>query len=646
MKELGAVQGSFLNDFLSVFTSMNKTYSVAYDALKTKDDQIEKLEEDVRKLQDTMTLLNQENSELNGQLLELRQHLRTTMQDLSRYRDMNNNDSKRANYPPFDTSGVLSSPSFDNGNQSSKAALKRSGSAGSLSISSPNFMRPRTPSRTQSAREEAYVAAGFLSDDGSNSIRSPRADLNTPRKGPMSLVAPSNWLRSFREDVQKVMDDPNRCRIISLKECLEMIEKVYDSKTIANEKAAQGIGNVPMETMEQHFFRMMEKKYGLRDLAAPHAAILLKALQVYAPEDNSVAVFQCIFRNEIEEDFRFVQKELHKSIKDLIGIKLMGKYPSKDQASVAAMVEQKMTSGFILEEEWSEIMTYLYNEVDTQTVCSVLRKHAVMEKDLESGPAVMITSPPVGSPGPSNRAQSPSATPRSAGTMSPYYNLPTSQIGQNKIKQPAGYKIGTPSTAYHSADPHKAGTIGYDRSKVRDVRRLGYSSPSLHISTYDPNKQKSRDKLRLAVPTFIKLVLDYQLQSHREFLSNFSKVFHHVDRNTDGVLSAKEFHTFYSILRRVSEDSSVLATILQRPVTSVLDSQGEGRHFDFHEVDQNGSQSVTSEEEMHTLLAIIKMLDPHQTDRITFSSAVAVLNHIQTGKFSATASDNGSTSVY
>lgn len=614
VSELRGVQSGFIVDFQQVIHSMNTSYAHVYEALHTKTQQIEQLEEDVRKLQDTLGQLNQENSDLNNQILDLRQHLRASLQDLNRHRDLH--ADKRV-YQPFDTSGALSTASVDSGT----SPRKRSSSG--TSLLSPSYMRPRTPSR--SAREESYVSAAYLPEE--QSVRS-NPGLNTPSKRPLALSAPANWLKDFREEVQRAMDT-GRCRDISLNECIEMIERVYESKAIANDKAMQNVGNVPMETIEQHAYRTLEKKYGLRDLAVVHAGMLLKAINKYAEESNEVAVFQRIFRNEIEEDFRNVQKELQKSIKDLTLVQLMGRYPTKDQATITSMLETKLSSGVILEDEWRDMVGYLYNDVDANALCMLLRKQAVMERDLSEGPAVTISTPIKNGAatipgGPS------SSSPRSAGTASPYFHLPASQINQNKIKSTnAQYNIGSPMVMHHSADALKAGTIGYDRTKMRDVRRLGYSSRTLTITVQDPNRVKEKDKLRLPFPTFLKMVLDFQMQSHLEYLSNFNKIFRHVDRNGDGVLSAKEFHTFYMILRRVTEDSSVLAVLLQKPLSSSLDLI-DRKHFDFHELDDSPPETE-SEAELQTLFALMKMLDPHETDRFTYSAAASVLHQIQTG---------------
>jgi hypothetical protein len=67
----------------------------------------------------------------------------------------------------------------------------------------------------------------------------------------------------------------------------------------------------------------MEKRYGLRNLAVEHVGMLLQAVESYAPVDTDVKVFQKIFRNEIEEDFRLIMKELQKSIRDLVLVNTM-----------------------------------------------------------------------------------------------------------------------------------------------------------------------------------------------------------------------------------------------------------------------------------------------------------------------------------
>ena len=111
-----------------------------------------------------------------------------------------------------------------------------------------------------------------------------------------------------------------------------------------------------METMEQHTFRCMEKKYGLRNLAVEHVGMFLQAIESYCEMDNDVAVFQKIFRNEVEEDFRVLQKELLKSIRDMCMVKIMERNPNKDQPTLQALLDNTISSGIIFEDDWREMV--------------------------------------------------------------------------------------------------------------------------------------------------------------------------------------------------------------------------------------------------------------------------------------------------
>lgn len=79
--------------------------------------------------------------------------------------------------------------------------------------------------------------------------------------------------------------------------------------------------------------------YRLRALAAEHAGSLIKSLDSHGASDNTVQVFHKIFRNELEEDFRFIHAELSKTIKDLTMVQMMSRSNnSKDAEGMQAKV--------------------------------------------------------------------------------------------------------------------------------------------------------------------------------------------------------------------------------------------------------------------------------------------------------------------
>lgn len=272
-----------------------------------------------------------------------------------------------------------------------------------------------------------------------------------------------------------------------------------------------------METMEQHVFRTYETKYGLRSIAVEHAGALVRSLLAHSAADNEVMVFLKIFRNELEEDFRFIQSELFTSIKDLTLVQLMSRFPNKDTVAMNVLLEQKM-NGTIYEDEWTDMTSYLYNTTDSTTLCVLLRKLAGAEKAK------------VG-----------------------YFDSP-SGVNKTPLSVNSNAKIVKPNTAYvlESAVGTSSAPVGYDKKSVKDLKRLGYSSPTLQITVKENYADARRNSLKLPFKLFLRTVLDFQLQSHLQYLQTFVRVFREIDRDVDGIISAADFKECFLMIRRAS----------------------------------------------------------------------------------------------
>ena len=133
-----------------------------------------------------------------------------------------------------------------------------------------------------------------------------------------------NWIFLFRSDLQKSMDSPAKSRLMTINECRDSVLALFDSKQVANSKSEKS-GALPVETMETHVYKVMEKKYGLRSLAAEHTGMLLTSVKRYSLQDNDILLFMKVFSNEVEEEFRDVQAELRRSITDLLRVQLMAR---------------------------------------------------------------------------------------------------------------------------------------------------------------------------------------------------------------------------------------------------------------------------------------------------------------------------------
>lgn len=59
---------------------------------------------------------------------------------------------------------------------------------------------------------------------------------------------------------------------------------------------------------------------------------IVSGIQEYSAKDNDIAVFGKILRNEVDEEFRFVQAELKTTIHDLLKMHIKAKMPYKNTA--------------------------------------------------------------------------------------------------------------------------------------------------------------------------------------------------------------------------------------------------------------------------------------------------------------------------
>jgi hypothetical protein len=628
----------FLSDFQQICHNFADERMKLIQEIQSNQETISNLQMNLSKMEEAIRVLDSEAETQNKKVLELRNHLRSSTQEINYLREStdgnlpansNNNNINNVMRKSFDNTTSLS---FGGGRErevspSPKGVRERgrsnSGAGASVNNNTVNSKRSTSTGRFQFSTpfEDRGGERGGEQNyyHNSNNRLSPhstqitassidhhshshtRLTTQSPARGTLALQSPVQWLHSFREDVQRAMDD-GRCRLISLNECRELIHQIYESKTIANEKALQGVGNVPLESMEQHSFRVLEKKYGLRSLAVGHAGMLLKALECYAVEDNEVSVFQKIFRNEIEEDFRFVQEELFKSIKELTMVQIMGRNPLKDSQHLQQLLENKLNSGSICEDEWKDMINYLYNSADATTLGVLLKRQALLERD--DGPSISAMTSPQGMDDNINN------------NNLLHTNLPGNTLFPQKVtRSNATYVMGTPNPVFHSQDAYQTGgQLGYDKNSVKDTKRLGYASPTLKIQIKDPKEQKvsRKDLLKLSFPVFMKIVLDFQLRSHMEYLANFLHLFRQFDRDVDGVLNGGEFKEFFHVLYQNTPRQN-------HNNNNNNNSPEQGLPLEYDE----------EEEELKTLLTLVKLIDPFQHDRFVFSFAVICLQKLQ-----------------
>ena len=178
-------------------------------------------------------------------------------------------------------------------------------------------------------------------------------------------------------------------RTLTLNQLREVIDAMYASKVKFDAKCDES--QLPRETMEQHLYTYLNQKYGLKKLIIEHASAVIRGVNTYSATDNDVRVFGCILRNDIDEEFRLVQRQLKNTVGELLRVYLKGKHPMKPDAAITKYLQAR-TSGHVVEAEWVEIVRYMYAEDDAATLIDLV-KTTIATKPEVANPAELEPAP-------------------------------------------------------------------------------------------------------------------------------------------------------------------------------------------------------------------------------------------------------------
>ena len=139
----------------------------------------------------------------------------------------------------------------------------------------------------------------------------------------------------------------------------EIINDIYNSKAEFDKKSDEN--KLPRETMEQHMYTYLNQKYGLKSIIIEWAYNIINGIKIFSSEDSEICLFGKILMNEIEEDARLIYSDIQKSILEYLkySIKRKNHYISANE--ISSILKEKK-NGSLTEEEWREVINYLYNE--------------------------------------------------------------------------------------------------------------------------------------------------------------------------------------------------------------------------------------------------------------------------------------------
>jgi hypothetical protein len=136
------------------------------------------------------------------------------------------------------------------------------------------------------------------------------------------------------------------------------------------------------ETLLQHMHTFLNHRFGLKSLILDAANSLIRGLNQYT-NDHTVAVFGGILRHTLDEGFRHTEVKTKKSVKELLKVYLQTKHPLKRDNMIQGMVDKRMKST-LSEEEYSDIVSYMFAPVDRVPIISTIRSLIIQQNAQEA----------------------------------------------------------------------------------------------------------------------------------------------------------------------------------------------------------------------------------------------------------------------
>lgn len=163
---------------------------------------------------------------------------------------------------------------------------------------------------------------------------------------------------------------------LMLRQLREIMSSVYQSKT-QHDQRCQDLQE-PKETLEQHLYSFLSKRYGLKSVVHEWAQTIFRSIQKYAMREVDVLVFGKILQNTLSESFVTVQDTLKQTVQMLLRSNLQQRHQQRAQTEIDSLWRTRARSGVPIT-ECEEVVRYMYNDRDCAVVLA--RLHTMTEAD-------------------------------------------------------------------------------------------------------------------------------------------------------------------------------------------------------------------------------------------------------------------------
>ena len=331
----------------------------------------------------------------------------------------------------------------------------------------------------------------------------------SPYKSNMSTISNYNNFRTISPSSNTI-----RHQSLSLKALKEFINELYISKNNYNIKCEQF--KLPKDTLEEHMYAFLNKKYGLKNIVIDWAKNIIQGIKKYSKIDSTVLLFAKILKNEQEEEAQFIIQKVTNSIQELLKFYLKKQNPLKSVDEIDKMFEVKKNSE-LNEEEWKGIIYSIYEQKEAEEIEKKIEQFINNKKDMKKSEIFE----------------------KYKNTRMNVYNKYNNNIIIN----------------YTNLNNNKNDINNFYIKTINSFNN-GINNLSFNNNTISPHNSINGNKMTrsekynmLLIPDnksilyndFIRIVLNSHIRFRDRQLKNFVKLFQSVDLDRDGILNEEEF---------------------------------------------------------------------------------------------------------
>ena len=344
-------------------------------------------------------------------------------------------------------------------------------------------------------------------------------------RSPIKLTENTNTIDIMNTHGNILMTNTNveRHQIISLKTLKDFINELYASKVNHDIKCEQF--KLPKETLEEHMYTFLSKKYGLKNLIIEWAKNIISGIKYYSKRDSTVLLFGKIMRNEQEENARFIINNVSENIEALLLLYIKERNPLKLFNDINRIFQEKKNSE-LFEEEWKGIIYNIYPKEEAEEIEKKIENF--ISKENEKQKLEMIQKYK------NSRLNFRNNTINLTGNNSYYLNTINSM---NNIGNNLSINYFNMNNSMNNSYLNTIGTINNKLSRVEKYNMFIFNEEN-----------------NIHYKNFIKIILDNHIRSRDKKLKNFVELFRSVDTNRDGIINEDEFSELIQKMKIFKEE--------------------------------------------------------------------------------------------